>query len=104
MLCPPSWFPAIKREIHTDNRSPFPCIPLASYPRIKGSQQYYNTGCIPPWAVVAGGVVAVAAADVAVTAVTAAVAVTVSIMLWSAAVVVAESPPLAAYFARGPSC
>ena len=79
---------------------PSPCIPLASFFRVKGSQQFYNTGCIPPWAVVAGGVVAAAAAVVSVTAVTAAV----GSMLRPAAVVVAESPPLAADFARGPSC
>ena len=130
-------FPAVKREIHTENRFPSPCIPLASFPRIKGSQQCYNLDCIPPWAVVAGGVVAAAAAAVAaavtaaaaaavavtavaaavtaaaaaaaaaavaVTAVTAAVAVAVTIMLRPAAVVVAGSPPLAADYARGPSC
>ena len=53
--------------------------------------------------VVAGGVVATAAAAVAAV-VTAVVAVAVTIMLRPAAVVVAESPPLAVDFARGPSC
>ena len=77
MLCPPSCFPAIKREIRTENRFSPPRTPPASFPRIKGSQQCYNTGCIPPRAVVAGGVVAVAAASVAA-ALTAVAAVAVT--------------------------
>ena len=112
MLYPPSCFPVIKKEIHTENRSPSPCIPLASFPRIKGSQQFYNTGGIPLWAVVAGGVVAAAAAAVAA-AVTAVAVVAVTAMLRPAAVIVAnrqwkqctgDRPLFAADCARGPSC
>ena len=113
MLCPPLCFPAIKREIHAENSFPSPCTPPASFPRIKGSQQCYNTSCIPPSAVGAGGVVASAAAAVA-TALTAVAAVAaVAVTAVTAAVVVAGlqwkqctggRPPLAADFARGPSC
>ena len=117
MLHPPQCFPAVKREIHTENRFPSPRISLAFFARIKGSQQYFNTGFFPPWVVVAGGVVAAAAAAVAAAvAVLAAVAITA--MLRPAAVVVADfqwkhctgikevggRPSLAADFAGGLTC
>ena len=44
MLCPPSCLPTIKGEIQTDD-CPYPRIPLASFPRIEGSQQCYSTSC-----------------------------------------------------------
>ena len=86
MLCPPSCFPTIKGEIQTENY-PYPRIPLASFPRIEGSQQCYSTGC--------GGVV-VAAAVVAVTAAAAAVVTAVTaaddVITTVAAVVVVADP------------
>ena len=77
MLCPPSCLPTIKGEIQTDD-CPYPRIPLASFPRIEGSQQCYSTSC--------GGVL-VAAAAVVVTAVTAAADVVTAV---AAVVVVAD--------------
>ena len=109
MLCPPSCLPTIKGEIQTENY-PFPRIPLAAFPRIEGSQQCYSTGC--DGVVVAAAVVAVtAAAAVVVTAVTAAGDVVTAVA--AIVVVVADRqldqctggrPPLAADFAREPSC
>ena len=43
MLHPPPCFPAVKREIQTENRLSYPRIPPASFPWIKGSQQCSNT-------------------------------------------------------------
>ena len=77
MLCPPSYLPTIKGEIQTDD-CPYPRIPLASFPRIEGSQQCYSTSC--------GGVL-VAAAAIVVTAVTAADDVVTAV---AAVVVVAD--------------
>ena len=78
MLCPPLCFPTIKGEIQT-NDCPYPRIPLASFPRIEGSQQCYNTGC--------SGAVVIAA---------------VAYRQWDQCT--RGRPPLAADFARGPSC
>ena len=86
MLCPPSsCFPTIKGEIQTENY-PYPRIPLASFPKIEGSQQCYSTGC--GGVVVAAAVVAVtAAAAVVVTAATVADDVVTAV---AAVVVVAD--------------
>ena len=108
MLHPPPFFPANKRGIHTENRLPSPRTPPASLPRIKGSKQCSNTGCIPPWVVVVGVVVGAAAAA-------AAAAATMSGLLVAAVADLQKKhgtgikgvggrPPLAADFTSGPSC
>ena len=84
LLCPPSCLPTIKGEIQTE-KYPYHRIPLASFPRIEGSQQCYSTGC--GGVVVAAAVVAVTAAAVVVTAVTAADDVVTAV---AAVVVVAD--------------
>ena len=61
MLHSPPFIPAAKRDMNTKNRLSSPRTPPASLPRIKGSQQCSNTGCIPPDVVVADVVVAAAA-------------------------------------------
>ena len=71
MLYPPSSLPTIKGEIQTDD-CPYPRIPLASFPRIEGSQQCYSTSCGGVLVAAAAAVVVTAAAAVVVTAVTAA--------------------------------
>ena len=60
MLHSPPCLPAVKKEIQTENRLSSPRTPSASLPRIEGSQQCSDAGCIPQGVVVAGVVVAAA--------------------------------------------